>query len=187
MAADCETSTRSIEDGRDGGQERSCYTAFSPMPQPEKLRRASLPPVSRQTLGAAGERRDGPADAPGCAFCGSSALFSIPPQSVREWAVERLAGAALRRCHDCGRRQAVAGLGPLVAADWRPGRAAAKAITWALVVAGTAALIVALLRGTEDLGNAPRRFVPGPTPRPAAPSPRPSGPFVLRSTPPSAA
>jgi hypothetical protein len=157
------------------------------MPQHDKL--TSLPPVARQAL-AARERRDSsPSAAPGCAFCGSSALFSIPPQNLREWAVERWASAALRRCHDCGRRQAVAGLGPLVAADWRLGRAAMKALTWILVVAGTAALIVLLLRGTEEgAGGGPGRFKTPATPRPRVPSPSPSsGPFVLRNTPSSVA
>ncbi len=147
---------------------------------------ASLPPVTRQTLHASDEQ---PAAAPACAFCGGGVLFSIPPQSLREWAIERLAGAALRRCHDCGRRQAVAGLAPLVAPDWGPGRAAMKALTWLLVVGGTAVLIVLLLRESEPGSASPKRFgEPQATPRPAAPAPNPSsGPFVLRSTPSSAA
>jgi hypothetical protein len=149
---------------------------------------ASLPPVTRQALGASDERREASGAAPGCAFCGSNALFSIPAQSVREWAIERLAGAALRRCHDCGRRQAVAGLAPLSAPDWGPGRAAMKALTWALVVGGTAVLIVLLLRGSEPGSASPGRFTEPRQPRPRPPAPSPSsGPFVLRSTPSSAA
>ena len=153
---------------------------------------SSLPPVSQQALAPAQEKRrstPSPATSGRCSFCGSSDTFSVSPQSFREWAVERWGDAALLRCHDCGRRQAIAGLSPLTTADWSFGRVALKAAAWTLAVAGALALFVLLLRRTDAGPPAPTTFkLPKERPSPSAPAPNPpSGPFSLRNIPTSAA
>ena len=153
---------------------------------------SALPPVSQQPLSPAHEQRrsaPSPATSGRCAFCGSTDTFSVSPQSFREWAVERWGDAALLRCHDCGRRQAITGLGPLTAADWSLGRTALKAAAWTLALAGALALFLLLLRRTDEGPPAPTTFkLPKEKPSPSAPAPSPpSGPFSLRNTPTSAA
>lgn len=125
-----------------------------------------------------------------CGFCGSRDTFGVSPQGFQEWALERWGDAALLRCHDCGRRQAVAGLSGGTGDEWRPARGLIKVMAWAFAAAAAVALLVFFLRKVEE-GAAmqqplrlPRQQPP--SPRAPAPSP-PTGPFSLRSTPTSAA
>lgn len=153
------------------------------MSQRDKSSQLSALPERRQS------ERPAAATSGRCGFCGSRDTFGVSPQSFQEWALERWGDAALLRCHDCGRRQAVAGLGAAMGDEWSLGRGLRKVVTWALVVAGAASLLVFLLRKAEQGPAAGQPFrLPRERPSPSAPAPSPSsGPFSLRSTPTSAA
>lgn len=101
--------------------------------------------------------------------------------------LERWGDAALLRCHDCGRRQAVAGLAAAKGVEWSLGGGIGRVMTWVLVVAGAASLLVFLLGKAEEPAPVRFRLPKQASPNPSAPAPSPSsGPFSLRSTPTSA-
>jgi hypothetical protein len=159
------------------------------MPERDK---DALPAVSSAPLAQGYDRRRStpqPATSGRCGFCGSHDTFSISAQTFQEWALERWGDAALLRCHDCGKRQAIAGLGAPLSGEWRLGRGIVKVAAWGLGLFGAVALLLMLLRRAEQgPEQGPLKVPPRERPSPSAPAPSPpSGPFSLRSSPSSAA
>ena len=124
-----------------------------------------------------------------CGFCGSRDTYAIVPETFQEWALDRWGDAALLRCHDCGRRQAVSGLEPSRGGEWLLGQKAVKLAGWLLLTGGAALLLLFVLRRVEGPPEPQRFRLPQERrPSPGAPAPNPSsGPLSLRSTPTSAA
>lgn len=157
------------------------------MPAP-KSAFPTVPSVERRQVERAAAATSGR-----CGFCGSKDTFAIAPESFPEWALERWGDAALLRCHDCGRRQAIAGLAPTrgAGADFRAQGGMLKLAAWAVGIVGAALLLMMLFKSAETgpASNAPFRL-PRETPRPNPSAPAqspPSGPLSLRSTPASVA
>lgn len=111
-----------------------------------------------------------------CASCGSSETFEVDPQGLAEWALQRLLGGALSRCHDCGRRQGLVALAPALGAAWGPGRALLRAGLWATLLLGTALVVVSLLRRADRPEEQDPIRVPREPPRRDRDSPAPSPP-----------
>jgi hypothetical protein len=132
------------------------------------------------------ERPD-PSTSGRCGFCGSRDTYVVVPESFQEWALVHWGDAALLRCHDCGRRQAVSGLGPSRRGEWSLGVGLLKLFGWAVLVGGLAVALLVLFRRTELGPSEPAPFnLPREQRRPSpnAPAPSPSsGPFSFRSTP----
>jgi hypothetical protein len=153
--------------------------AQQPQPRPR-------PVVERRAT----ERPD-PRTSGRCGFCGSQDTYAVAPESFHEWALERWGDAALMRCHDCGRRQAISGLSASSGnGEWALTRGVLKLAGWTVMVGGSALLLLFLLRQVEQGPSSPARIrVPAEKrTSPSAPAPSPSsGPFSLRSTPTNAA
>jgi hypothetical protein len=158
------------------------------MPSQKPARPVAIVPADRRQ-----SERPSPATSGRCGFCGSKDTYSVVPEGFHEWAMERWGDAALLRCHDCGRRQAVAGLAPSrgAGADFRATGGFLRLAAWTLGVVGAAVLLILMLRSMEQGPSQTGPFrLPREAPRqsPGAPAPSPSsGPFSLRSIPTSAA
>ena len=156
---------------------------------PRPVRPQPLPPRKPAVERRASERPE-PMTSGRCGFCGSQDTYAVGPENFQEWALERWGDAALMRCHDCGRRQAISGLDASSGnGEWALSRGVLKVAGWTFMVGGAAVLLVMLLRQVEQgpARDGPLR-VPAAKPSPSAPAPSPSsGPFSLRSTPTNAA
>jgi len=111
-------------------------------PQPSPAKRA----VERRAVDRAEPRTSGR-----CGFCGSQDTYAVSPESFHEWALERWGDAALMRCHDCGRRQAISGLNASSGdGEWALSRGVLKVAGWTFMVGGAALLLLMLLRQVEQ-------------------------------------
>jgi hypothetical protein len=155
------------------------------------VRAQQPPPRPRPVVERRAQERPEPRTSGRCGFCGSQDTYAVAPESFHEWALERWGDAALMRCHDCGRRQAISGLQASSGdGEWALRRGVLKVAGWTFMVGGAAVLLLMLLRQVEQGPASPARIrVPAEKPAsPSAPAPSPSsGPFSLRSTPTNAA
>src|SRR5262245_12988326 len=79
-----------------------------------------------------------------CAFCGSRDTYAVVPEGFQEWALQHWGDAALLRCHDCGRRQAVSGLGASVRGEWSLGSGVLKVAGWGVLAVASVVLLLLL-------------------------------------------
>src|SRR6185436_11222650 len=132
-----------------------------PRPSPAK------PAVERRTVDRAEPRTSGR-----CGFCGSQDTYAVGPENFQEWALERWGDAALMRCHDCGRRQAISGLSASMGnREWNLGHGILRVAGWTAMVGGAFVLLLMLMRQIEQGPSRPGRL-PVPKASPNAPAPK---------------